>query len=58
MMPEGSQAQSEILIGVGPGPLRTSRISLPRCEYPGGWLWATPRSGLPLFPGGPKVPWE
>src|SRR5215212_4926734 len=33
------------------------RIPLPRCEYPGGWLWATPRSGLTLLPREPtKVP--
>jgi hypothetical protein len=25
------------------------------CEYPGEWLWATPRSGLTLLPGEPKV---
>jgi hypothetical protein len=25
------------------------RTPLPRCEYPGEWLWATPRSGLTLF---------
>ena len=30
------------------------RIPLPRCEYPGEWLWATPRSGLTLLPRGPK----
>jgi hypothetical protein len=30
------------------------RIPLPRCEYPGGWLWATLRSGLTLLPRGPK----
>src|SRR5918994_7686210 len=29
-------------------------IPLPRCEYPGGWLWATPRSGLTLLPRGPS----
>src|SRR5215203_5552536 len=37
---------------------RAFRISdavgtLPRCEYPGGWLWAMPRSGLTLLPRGP-----
>ena len=30
------------------------RIPLPRCEYHGEWLWATPRSGLTLFHVGPK----
>jgi hypothetical protein len=30
------------------------RIPLPRCEYPGEWLWATPRSGLTLLPRGPQ----
>ena len=28
------------------------RIYLPPCEYPGEWLWATPRSGLILFHAG------
>ena len=28
-------------------------IPLPRCEYPGGWLWAMPRTGLTLLPRGP-----
>ena len=33
---------------------RSSReFTLPRCEYPGEWLWATPRSGLTLLPRGP-----
>jgi hypothetical protein len=32
------------------------RIYLPRCEYPGEWLWAMPRTGLTLLPRGPKVP--
>src|SRR5215203_906618 len=32
----------------GKGEVR--RILLPRCEYPGGWLWATLRSGLTLLP--------
>jgi hypothetical protein len=33
------------------------RIPLPRCEYPGVWLWATPRTGLTLLPREPtKVP--
>jgi hypothetical protein len=27
----------------------------PGCEYPGEWLWATPRTGLTLLPGEPKV---
>jgi hypothetical protein len=26
------------------------------CEYPGEWLWATPRTGLTLLLGEPKVP--
>jgi hypothetical protein len=30
------------------------RILLPRCEYHGEWLWATPRCGLTLFHVGPK----
>src|SRR5215203_59655 len=30
------------------------RIHLPGCEYPGGWLWATLRSGLTLLPRGPQ----
>jgi hypothetical protein len=32
------------------------RILLPGCEYPGEWLWATPRTGLTLLLGEPKVP--
>src|ERR671913_996223 len=28
------------------------RVYLPRCEYPGEWLWATPRCGLTLFHAG------
>ena len=32
------------------------RIHLLGCEYPGGWLWATPRTGLTLLLGEPKVP--
>ena len=28
------------------------------CEYPGEWLWATPRSGLTLLLGEPEVPWK
>src|SRR5215208_4590711 len=31
------------------------RIPIPRCEYPGGWLWATPRGGLTLIPREAKV---
>ena len=27
---------------------------IPRCEYPGEWLWATPRTGLTLLPRGPQ----
>jgi hypothetical protein len=34
------------------------RIPLPRCEYPGEWLWATSRSGLTLLTREPKVPCE
>jgi hypothetical protein len=29
-------------------------ILFPRCEYPGGWLRATPRSGLTPFHAGQK----
>ncbi|MDQ2671473.1 MAG: ester cyclase [Actinomycetota bacterium] len=36
------------------GSLASWRVSLPRCEYPGEWLRATPRSGLTLLPRGPK----
>jgi hypothetical protein len=32
------------------------RIPLLGCEYPGEWLWATPRTGLTLLLGEPKVP--
>jgi hypothetical protein len=35
---------------------RSSQNTLPGCEYPGEWLWATPRTGLPLLLGEPKVP--
>src|SRR5215203_782706 len=39
------------------GLAQLQRIPLLRCEYPGGWLWATPRSGLTLLPREPtKVP--
>jgi hypothetical protein len=35
--------------------MRTSENTyLPGCEYPGEWLWATPRTGLTLLPGEPK----
>src|SRR5215203_913030 len=37
------------------GEVQLRRIPLPRCEYPGGWLWATPRGGLTLIPREPKV---
>src|SRR5215211_9557022 len=30
------------------------RTPLLGCEYPGGWLWATPRSGLTLLLRGPE----
>ena len=30
------------------------RIPIPRCEYPGEWLWAAPRTGLTLIPRGPN----
>jgi Thrombospondin type 3 repeat len=30
------------------------RRPIPRCEYPGEWLWATPRCGLTPFHVGPK----
>jgi hypothetical protein len=30
-------------------------LLLPVCEYPGEWLWATPRTGLTLLPGEPKM---
>jgi hypothetical protein len=33
-------------------------VSLPRCEYSGEWLWATPRSGLTPLPREPQVPLE
>jgi hypothetical protein len=32
------------------------RIYLLGCEYPGEWLWATPRTGLTLLLGEPMVP--
>jgi len=34
------------------------RIPLLGCEYPGEWLWATPRLGLTLLLGEPMVPWK
>src|SRR5215218_1000752 len=34
------------------------RITLQGCEYPGEWLWATPRLGLTLLLGEPMVPWK
>src|SRR5829696_7330244 len=34
------------------------RTPLLGCEYPGEWLWATPRTGLTLLLGEPKVPWK
>jgi hypothetical protein len=32
------------------------RLHLLGCEYPGEWLWATPRTGLTLLLGEPMVP--
>jgi hypothetical protein len=49
--------QTQRVLRMGVGLLISSSENAPsNCEYPGEWLWATPRTGLTLLLGEPMVP--
>src|SRR5215208_3114220 len=48
--------RTQFVVATSPMPTFSTRWPLLGCEYPGEWLWATPRSSLTLLLGEPKVP--
>jgi hypothetical protein len=58
LLPKSSEAQARQGSVILASTLELRRTPLPRCEYPGEWLWATPQAGLTLLLGEPKVPWK